>query len=83
MQCSNFVRYEPRGNYFGCVRLNGKLIRRWLEAYVLTVRKPKSCDFLQDRQRSVINQGQSVMGEIIITGERVCRNPQLFGIAPK
>jgi hypothetical protein len=27
--CPNLIRYKPGGNYFGRVRVNGKLIRRY------------------------------------------------------
>jgi hypothetical protein len=33
----NLIRYKPSGNYFGRVRVNGKLIRRTLEATVQVV----------------------------------------------
>lgn len=41
----NFIRYKPSGNYFGRVRVNGKLIRRSLETHVLSVAKLKLSDF--------------------------------------
>jgi hypothetical protein len=62
----NLIRYKPSGNYFGRVRVNGKLIRRSLETHVLSVAKLKLSDFLQDNRRLVINKGQSVTGEVII-----------------
>ncbi len=42
----NLIRYKSSGNYFGRVRVNGKLIRRSLETHVLTVAKLKLSDFL-------------------------------------
>jgi hypothetical protein len=33
----NLIRYQPGGNYFGRVRVNGKLIRRSLRRLVLPV----------------------------------------------
>ncbi len=62
----NLIRYKPSGNYFGRVRVNGKLIRRSLETHVLTVAKLKLSDFLQDHRRLAVNKGQSVKGEVII-----------------
>jgi hypothetical protein len=62
----NLIRYKPSGNYFGRVRVNGKLIRRSLEMHVLTVAKLKLSDFLQDHRRLAVNKGQSVNGEVII-----------------
>jgi integrase len=62
----NLIRYKPSGNYFGRVRVNGKLIRRSLETHVLTVAKLKLSDFLQDHRRLAINKGESVRGEVII-----------------
>jgi integrase len=62
----NLIRYKPSGNYFGRVRVNGKLIRRSLETHVLTVAKLKLSDFLQDHRRLAVNRGQSVNGEVII-----------------
>lgn len=62
----NLIGYKPSGNYFGRVRVNGKLIRRLLETHILTVAKLKLSDFLQDHRRLAINKGESVMGEIII-----------------
>jgi hypothetical protein len=62
----NLIRYKPSGNYFGRVRVNGKLIRRSLETHVLTVAKLKLSDFLQDHRRLAVNKGQSVNGEVII-----------------
>src|ERR1019366_4857955 len=62
----NLIRYKPSGNYFGRVRVNGKLIRRSLETHVLNVAKLKLSDFLQDNRRLAINKGQSVTGEVII-----------------
>ncbi len=62
----NLIRYKPSGNYFGRVRVNGKLIRRSLETHVLSVAKLKLSDFLQDHRRLAINKGQSVKGEVII-----------------
>jgi integrase len=62
----NLIRYKPSGNYFGRVRVNGKLIRRSLETHVLTVAKLKLSDFLQDHRRLAINKGESVLGEVII-----------------
>ena len=62
----NLIRYKPGGNYFGRVRVNGKLIRRSLETHVLTVAKLILFDFLQDRRRLAINKGESVLGEVII-----------------
>jgi hypothetical protein len=59
----NLIRYKPSGNYFGRVRVNGKLIRRSLETYVLTVAKLKRSDFLKDHRRLAINKGESVLGE--------------------
>ena len=53
-------------NYFGRVRVNGKLIRRSLETHVLTVAKLKLSDFLQDHRRLAVNKGESVLGEVII-----------------
>src|SRR5438477_13022432 len=47
----NLIRYKPSGNYFGRVRVNGKLIRRSLETHVLSVAKLKVSDFLQDNRR--------------------------------
>lgn len=49
----NLIRYKPSGNYFGRVRVNGKLIRRSLETHVLSVAKLKVSDFLQDTDRSL------------------------------
>ena len=62
----NLIRYKPSGNYFGRVRVNGKLIRRSLDTHVLTVAKLKLSDFLQDHRRLAVNKGQSVNGEAII-----------------
>jgi hypothetical protein len=62
----NLIRYKPCGNYFGRVRVNGKLIRRSLETHILTVAKLKLSDFLQDHRSLAINKGESVLGEIII-----------------
>src|SRR6266568_4075327 len=62
----NLIRYKPSGNYFGRVRVNGKLIRRSLETHVLSVGKLKLSGFLQDHRRLAINKGQSVKGEVII-----------------
>jgi hypothetical protein len=62
----NLIRYKPSGNYFGRVRVNGKLIRRSLETHVLTVAKLTLSDFLQDHRRLGVNKGESVLGEIII-----------------
>ena len=62
----NLIRYKPSGNYFGRVRVNGKLIRRSLDTHVLTVAKLKLSDFLQDHRRLAVNKGQSVNGEVII-----------------
>jgi hypothetical protein len=42
----NLIRYKPSGNYFGRVRVNGKLIRRSLETHVLTVAKLKLSGFV-------------------------------------
>jgi hypothetical protein len=58
----NLIRYKPSGNYFGRVRVNGKLIRRSLETHVLTVAKLKLSDFLKDHRRLAVNKGQSVNG---------------------
>jgi hypothetical protein len=44
----HLICYKPSGNYFGRIRVNGKLIRRSLETHVLTVAKLKLSDFLQD-----------------------------------
>ena len=63
---SNLLRYKPSGNYFGRVRVNGKLIRRSLETHVLTVATLKLSDILQDHRRLAVNKGQSVNGEVII-----------------
>ena len=57
---------KPSDNYFGRVRVNGKLIRRSLETHVLSVAKVKLSDFLQDYRRLAINKGPSVKGEVII-----------------
>jgi hypothetical protein len=59
----NLNRYKTDDNYFGHVRVNGKLIRRQLirrslEPHVLTV--AKLYDFLQDHRRL------AVTGEVII-----------------
>src|SRR5207244_10241575 len=62
----NLIRYKPSGNYFGRVRVNGKLIRRSLETHVLSVAKLKLSDFLQDHRRPAIGKGQSAKGEVII-----------------
>src|SRR5437667_9476100 len=62
----NLIRYKPTGNYFGRVRVNGKLIRRSLETHVLSVAKLKVSDFLQDNRRLAINKGEPVKGEVII-----------------
>ena len=62
----NLIRYQPSGNYFGRVRVNGKLIRRSLDTHVLTVAKLKLSDFLRDHRRLGVHKGQSVKGEIII-----------------
>jgi len=62
----NLIRYKPSGNYFGRVRVNGKLIRRSLETHVLSVAKLKLSDFLQDHRRLAIDKGHSVKGEVII-----------------
>jgi integrase len=62
----NLLRYKPSGNYFGRVRVNGKLIRRSLETHVLSVAKLKLSDFLQDHRRLAINKGEPVKGEVII-----------------
>src|SRR2546425_13086154 len=67
----NLIRYKPSGNYFGRVRVNGKLIRRSFETHVLSVAKLKLSDFLQDHRRLAINKGQSVKGEVII---EMCNN---------
>src|SRR6266542_6214401 len=67
----NLIRYQPSRNYFGRVRVNGKLIRRSLETHVLSVAKLKLSDFLQDHRRLAINKGQSVKGEVII---EMCKN---------
>ena len=62
----NLLRYQPSGNYFGRVRVNGKLIRRSLDTHVLTVAKLKLSDFLHDHRRLGVNKGESVTGEVII-----------------
>jgi hypothetical protein len=62
----NLIRYKPSGNYFGRVRVNGKLIRRSLATHVLSVAKLKVSDFLQDNRRLAINKGEPVKGEVII-----------------
>ena len=62
----NLIRYKPSGNYFGRVRVNGKLIRRSLETHVLSVAKLKLSVFLQDHRRLAISEGQSAKGEVII-----------------
>ena len=62
----NLLRYQPSGNYFGRVRVNGKLIRRPFATHVLTVAKLKPSDFLQDHRRLGLNKGESVKGEVII-----------------
>jgi hypothetical protein len=62
----NLLRYQPSGNYFGRVRVNGKLIRRSLDTHVLTVVKLKLSDFLQDHRRLGVNKGESVKGEVIV-----------------
>jgi len=62
----NLIHYKPSGNYFGRVRVNGKLIRRSLETHVLTVAKLKLSDFLQDHRRLAVNKGESVTGEVVI-----------------
>src|SRR5437762_12818408 len=62
----NLIRYKPSGNYFGRVRVNGKLIRRSLETHVLSVAKLKGADFLQDNRRLAISKGEAVKGELII-----------------
>ena len=67
----NLIRYKPSGNYFGRVRVNGKLIRHSLKTHVLSVAKLKLSDFLQDHRRLAINKGQSVNGEVIV---EMCRN---------
>src|SRR5437773_1343965 len=67
----NLIRYKPSGNYFGRVRVNGKLIRHSLKTHVLSVAKLKLSDFLQDHRRLAINKGQSVNGEVII---EMCKN---------
>jgi len=67
----NLIRYKPSGNYFGRVRVNGKLIRHSLKTHVLSVAKLKLSDFLQDYRRLAINKGQSVKGEVII---EMCKN---------
>src|SRR5438445_7282542 len=67
----NLIRYKPSGNYFGRVRVNGKLIRRSLQTHVLSVAKLKLSDFLQDHRRLAMNKGQSVKGEVII---EMCKN---------
>jgi hypothetical protein len=69
----NLIRYKPSGNcnYFGRVRVNGKLIRHSLKTHVLSVAKLKLSDFLQDHRRLAINKGQSVKGEVII---EMCKN---------
>ena len=54
--CPNLIRYKPSGNYFGRVRVNGKLIRRSLETHVLTVAKLKLSDFLQDHRRLIARE---------------------------
>jgi hypothetical protein len=76
----NLIRYKPSGNcnYFGRVRVNGKLIRHSLKTHVLSVAKLKLSDFLQDHRRLAINKGQSVKGEVIIEmmQERNQRQPQ-------
>jgi len=61
-----YIRYKPNGNYFGRVRVNGKLIRRSLKTHVLSVAKLKLSDFLQDNRRLAINKGEPVKGEVII-----------------
>jgi hypothetical protein len=63
---ANLIRYDPSGNYFGRVRVNGKSIRRSLETHVLSVAKLELSDFLQDHRRVAIHKGQSVKGEVII-----------------
>src|SRR5205823_13342709 len=50
----NLIRYKPSGNYFGRVRVNGKLIRHSLKTHVLSVAKLKLSDFLQDHRRLAI-----------------------------
>ena len=62
----NLIRYKPSGNYFGRVRVNGKLIRHSLKTHVLSVAKLKLSDFLQDHRRLAINKGEPVKGEVII-----------------
>src|SRR5205823_6734953 len=62
----NLIRYKPSGNYFGRVRVNGKLIRRSLKTHVLSVAKLKLSDFLQDNRRLAINKGEPAKGEVII-----------------
>jgi hypothetical protein len=52
--CPNLIRYKPDGNYFGRVRVNGKLIRHALQTNILTVAKLKFSDFLPDRRRLAI-----------------------------
>jgi len=54
------------GTYFGSVRVNGKLIRRSLEAHVLSVAKVKLSDLLQDYRRLAINKGESVKAEVLV-----------------
>src|SRR5437879_13354981 len=62
----NLIRYKPSGNYFGRVRVDGKLIRRSLETHVLSVAKVKLSDFLHDHRRLAITKGQSVKGGVIM-----------------
>src|ERR1700690_1956664 len=44
----NLIRYKPSGNYFGRVRVNGKLIRHSLERSVLTVSQLKATGRFKD-----------------------------------
>jgi hypothetical protein len=62
----NLIRYKSIGNYFGRVRVNGKLIRHPLKTRVRSVAKLKLSDFLQDHRRLAINKGEPVKGEVTI-----------------
>jgi hypothetical protein len=61
--CPNLVRHKPSGNYFGRVRVNGKLIRRSPETHVLTAAKLKLSDFLQDHRRLAVTKASPSMAK--------------------
>lgn len=61
---ANLVRYEPSGQYYGRLRVGGKLVWKKLETDVFSVAKQRLPDFVKEQRQGVERERDIIAGKM-------------------